>query len=163
MDSHAYLLHYPQKPIVLTRSLDLIGYNDRPSGQNFVVAVMTFMGYNMEDALIMNRTSVDYGLARAHFFRVYVAQENEYPGGLTDRITVPSPKLYDHKGDQYYTKLGPDGIIEPEVEVAGGDVLVGRESPPRFLGEERVMTPGALMRRDTSVQLRYGEKASWTW
>ncbi|ESQ24429.1 MAG: DNA-directed RNA polymerase subunit B [uncultured Acidilobus sp. JCHS] len=158
MDSHAYLLHYPQKPIVLTRSLDLIGYNDRPSGQNFVVAVMTFMGYNMEDALIMNRTSVDYGLARAHFFRVYVAQENEYPGGLTDRITVPSPKLYDHKGDQYYTKLGPDGIIEPEVEVAGGDVLVGRESPPRFLGEERVMTPGALMRRDTSVQLRYGEK-----
>ncbi len=158
MDSHSYLLHYPQKPIVQTRAMDLIGYNDRPSGQNFVVAIMTFMGYNMEDALIMNRTSVDFGLGRAHFFRVYTAQENEYPGGLSDRITVPSPKLYDHKGDQYYTKLGPDGIIEPEVEVNGGDVLVGRESPPRFLGEERVMGPGTLMRRDTSVQLRYGEK-----
>ncbi|MGC9072152.1 MAG: DNA-directed RNA polymerase subunit B [Acidilobus sp.] len=158
MDSHAYLLHYPQKPIVQTRSMDLIGYNDRPSGQNFVVAIMSFMGYNMEDALIMNKTSVDYGLGRAHFFRVYTAQENEYPGGLSDRITVPSPKLYDHKGDQYYTKLGPDGVVEPEVEATGGDVLVGRESPPRFLGEERVMGPGTLMRRDTSVQLRYGEK-----
>ncbi|MGC9210287.1 MAG: DNA-directed RNA polymerase subunit B [Acidilobus sp.] len=158
MDSHAYLLHYPQKPIVQTKAMDLIGYNDRPSGQNFVVAIMSFMGYNMEDALIMNKTSVDYGLGRAHFFRVYTAQENDYPGGLSDRITVPSPKLYDHKGDQYYTKLGPDGIVEPEVEVTGGDVLVGRESPPRFLGEERVMGPGTLMRRDTSVQLRYGEK-----
>jgi len=157
MDSHAYLLHYPQKPIVQTRSLEEIGYNERPSGQNFVVAIMPFMGYNMEDAIIMNKTSVDYGLGRTHFFRVYAVTENSYAGGLKDTITVPSPKLYDHKGDQYYTKLGPDGIVEPEVEVDGGDVLVGRESPPRFLGEERVMTIGALTKRDTSVQLRYGE------
>ncbi|WP_048813021.1 DNA-directed RNA polymerase subunit B [Acidilobus saccharovorans] len=157
MDSHAYLLHYPQKPIVQTRSLEEIGYNDRPSGQNFIVAIMPYMGYNMEDAIIMNKTSVDYGLGRAHFFRVYTVMENTYAGGLKDTITVPSPKLYDHKGDQYYTKLGPDGIIEPEVEVDGGDVLVGRESPPRFLGEERVMSLGTLTKRDTSVQLRYGE------
>lgn len=157
MDSHAYLLHYPQKPIVQTRSLEEIGYNDRPSGQNFIVAIMPYMGYNMEDAIIMNKTSVDYGLGRAHFFRVYTVMENTYAGGLKDTITVPSPKLYDHKGDQYYTKLGPDGIIEPEVEVEGGDVLVGRESPPRFLGEERVMSLGTLTKRDTSVQLRYGE------
>ena len=158
MDSHAYLLHYPQKPIVQTKALDEIGYNERPSGQNFVVAIMPYMGYNMEDAIIINKTSVDFGLGRAHFFRVYTVVENSYAGGLKDNIKVPSPKLYDHKGDQYYTKLGPDGIIEPEVEVEGGDVLVGRESPPRFLGEERVMSPGSLTKRDTSVQLRYGEK-----
>ncbi|MGC8566666.1 MAG: DNA-directed RNA polymerase subunit B [Caldisphaera sp.] len=158
MDSHAYLLHYPQKPIVQTRALEEMGYNARPSGQNFVVAFMSFTGYNIEDAIIFNKTSIDMGLGRAHFFRVYSATENDYPGGLTDRITVPSPKLYDHKGDQYYTKLGPDGIVEAEAEVEGGDVLVGRESPPRFIGEERVIGPGVLSKRDTSVQLRYGEK-----
>ena len=157
MDSHSYLLHYPEKPIVQTRALEEIGYNARPSGQNLVVAVMSFMGYNMEDALIMNKTSVDYGVGRAHFFRVYTAEETQYPGGLSDRITVPSPKLYDHKGDQYYTKLGPDGIVEPEVEVEGGDVLIGRESPPRFMGEERVTAASAMIKRDSSVQLRYGE------
>lgn len=157
MDSHSYLLHYPQRPIVQVRALDEIGYNARPSGQNLVVAIMSYMGYNMEDAVIMNRTSIDYGIGRAHFFRVYTAVETQYPGGASDRITVPSPKLYDHKGDQYYTKLGPDGLVEPEVEVNGGDVLIGRESPPRFMGEERVMSPETIVRRDSSIQLRYGE------
>ncbi|MCE4609826.1 MAG: DNA-directed RNA polymerase subunit B [Desulfurococcales archaeon] len=157
-DSHAYLLHYPQKPIVQTRMLSLMGYNERPSGQNMIVALMATTGYNIEDALVFNKTSVDYGLARAFFYRVYTAVENVYSGGAKDRITVPSPKLYDHKGDQYYTKLGPDGIVEPEVEVRGGDILVGRESPPRFMGEERVISPTAMIRRDTSIQLRFGEK-----
>jgi DNA-directed RNA polymerase subunit B len=157
MDSHSYLLQYPQKPIVQTRALDLIGYNERPSGQNAIVAIMSFTGYNIEDAIIFNKTSIDYGFARAYFFRVYSAQELDYPGGLSDRITVPSPKLYDHKGDQYYRKLAPDGIIYPEVEVEGGDVLIGRESPPRFMGEERVVSTALITNRDTSVQLRYGE------
>ena len=43
-DSRAHTLHYPQKPIVQTRFLDLIGYNDRPAGQNFIVAVLSFTG-----------------------------------------------------------------------------------------------------------------------
>jgi DNA-directed RNA polymerase subunit B len=158
MDSHSYLLHYPQKPIVQTRALELMGYNERPAGQNMVVALMSFSGYNIEDALIFNKHSIDMGLARATFFRVYTAQENAYPGGLTDKILVPSPSLEDHKGDEYYEKLAPDGIVEPEVEVRGGDVLVGRQSPPRFMSEERVITSTLLRRRDTSVQLRHGEK-----
>ena len=157
-DSHSYLLHYPQKPLVQTRALDLMGYNNRPAGQNMVVALMSFYGYNIEDALIFNKGSIDMGLARSHFFRVYTAVENDYPGGVSDKIRVPHPKLLDHKGDKYYRKLAPDGIIDPEVEVEGGDILVGRESPPRFMGEERVIGAGALIHRDTSVQLRFGEK-----
>ncbi|MCE4612484.1 MAG: DNA-directed RNA polymerase subunit B [Desulfurococcales archaeon] len=157
MDSHSYLLHYPQVPIVQTRALDLMGYNERPAGQNMIVAIMSFTGYNIEDALIFNKSSIDMGLGRAHFYRVYTAVENDYPGGISDRITVPSPRLIDHKGDKYYRKLGPDGIIDPEVEVEGGDVLVGKESPPRFMGEERVVGAAALINRDTSVQLRSGE------
>jgi DNA-directed RNA polymerase subunit B len=157
MDSHSYILQYPQKPITQVKTLDLIGYNERPSGQNAVVAIMSYSGYNIEDAVIFNKTSIDYGFARAYFFRVYSAQEQDYPGGLSDRITVPSPKLYDHKGDQYYRKLAPDGIIYPEVDVEGGDILIGRESPPRFMGEERVISTALISNRDTSIQLRYGE------
>ena len=158
VDSHSYLLHYPQKPIVQTKMLDLIGYNARPAGQNMVVALMAYTGYNIEDALIFNKTSIDYGLARAHFMRVYTAAQNAYPGGAVDEIKIPEPNLADHKGDEYYRKLAPDGIIDPEVEVQGGDVLVGRVSPPRFMGEERIMSGMAMAKRDTSVQLRYGEK-----
>ena len=160
MDSHSYLLHYPQKPLVQTLGLELIGYNKRPSGQNMVIAIMAFTGYNIEDAIIFNRFSADRGLARATFFRVYTATESIYPGAISDKIMVPPPGLHDHKGEQYYTKLAPDGIVDPEVEVTGGDVLVGRVSPPRFLGgESRIMSRTAFTtRRDTSIQLRYGEK-----
>ncbi|MCX8195760.1 MAG: DNA-directed RNA polymerase subunit B [Acidilobaceae archaeon] len=156
-DTHAYVLQYPQRPIVQVRNLEVVGYNDRPSGQNLVVAIMAYTGYNIEDAVIFNKTSIDYGLARAYFFRTYIAQEQDYPGGLSDKIGIPSPKLYDHKGDQYYKKLAPDGIVYPEVEVESGDVLIGRESPPRFMGEERVVSVSLISNRDTSVQLRYGE------
>jgi len=157
-DSHSYLLHYPQKPIVQTRMLGPIGYNDRPAGQNMVVALMAYSGYNIEDALIFNKTSVDFGLARAHFMRVYTATQNVYPGGTTDEIRIPEPNLIDHKGDEFYRKLAPDGIVDPGVEVRGGDVLVGRVSPPRFIGEERVVVGSMMAKRDTSIQLRYGEK-----
>ncbi len=156
--SHSYILQYPQIPLVQTKMLELIGYNVRPAGQNMVVALMATTGYNIEDALVFNKSSIEYGLARAYFYRTYTAIENVYPGGARDRITVPSPSLYDHKGDQYYTKLGPDGIVEPEEEVQGGNILVGRESPPRFMGEEKVLTYTSLIRRDTSIQLRFGEK-----
>ncbi|MCE4625278.1 MAG: DNA-directed RNA polymerase subunit B [Desulfurococcales archaeon] len=156
--SHSYILHYPQKPLVQTRMLEIIGYNARPAGQNMVVALMATTGYNIEDALVFNKSSIDLGLARAYFFRTYTAVENVYPGGARDRITVPAPSLYDHKGDRYYTKLGPDGIVEPEEEVSGGDILVGRESPPRFLGEDRVLAHSGLVKRDTSIQMRFGEK-----
>ena len=158
MDSHSYLLHYPQKPLVQTVGLELVGYNERPSGQNMVVAIMSFTGYNIEDALIFNRFSTDRGLARATFFRVYTATESVYPGGMKDEIKIPHPKVYDFKGEEYYEKLAPDGIVDPEVEVVGGDVLIGRESPPRFLGESRVVQGAAMNKRDTSIQLRYGEK-----
>ncbi len=158
VDSHSYLLHYPQKPIVQTRALELIGYNKRPAGQNMVVALMSYEGYNMEDAIIFNKSSIDMGLARSHFLRVYVATENEYAGGYKDTIGVPPPKLLDHKGEKYYTKLAPDGIIDPETEVEGGDVLVGRWSPPRFMGESRVISMAGSAYRDTSIQLRFGEK-----
>ncbi len=157
-DSHSYLLHYPQKPLVQTRALDLMGYNNRPAGQNMVVALMSYQGYNIEDALIFNKSSIDMGLARSHFFRVYTAVENDYPGGVSDKITIPHPKLLDHKGDKYYRKLAPDGVVDPEVEVEGGDILVGRESPPKFMGEDRAIGAAALVHRDTSVQLRFGEK-----
>jgi len=155
-DSRSHLLHYPQKPLVKTRAIDVIGFNNRPAGNNAIMAIMSFTGYNMEDAIIMNRSSVERGMYRSTFFRLYSTEEAKYPGGQEDKIMIPEPGVKGYKGAEYYRLLEDNGIVPPEVEVKGGDVLIGKVSPPRFLQEFKELAPEQA-KRDTSVVMRHGE------
>ncbi|MFP3232373.1 MAG: DNA-directed RNA polymerase subunit B [Sulfolobaceae archaeon] len=155
-DTRAHLLHYPQKPLVKSRMLDVIGYNERPAGNNAILAVMSYTGYNMEDAIIMNKSSVERGMYRSTFFRLYVTEEVKYPGGQEDKIMVPEAGTKGYKGKDYYRLLEDNGIVPPEVDVKGGDVLIGKVSPPRFLQEFKELAPEQA-KRDTSIVTRHGE------
>ncbi len=157
VDTRGQLLHYPQKPLVTTKHIGVIGYNERPAGQNFVVAVLTLTGYNIEDAVILNKSSVDRGLARSTFFRLYTTVEYKYPGGIQDEITKPPPSVKGYRGQRAYELLEDDGIVAPETPVVGGDVLVGKVSPPRFISAQEYAV-GGTTRQDTSIAVRHGEK-----
>ena len=158
MDSRAHFLHYPQRPLVETKPMEIMGFHKRPAGQNMVVAVLTMGGYNMEDAIIFNKYSIDRGLARSSFFRLYEAECYQYLGGQRDSIEIPSSGMRGYRGDEYYRVLEEDGIASVESEVRGGDVIIGRTSPPRFIEEYRELEARGPSRRDTSVSLRPSEK-----
>jgi DNA-directed RNA polymerase subunit B len=157
VDSRSHVLHYPQIPIVKTKPMEILGYNQRPSGQNCVVAVISFEGYNMEDALIFNKASIERGLGRSTFYRIYEAESRQYLGGLKDRFVIPEAGIRGFRGEQYYRLLEPDGIVSLEANTIGGDVLIGRISPPRFLEEYKEFEVKGPSMRDTSVDVRQSE------
>ncbi|MFH0849184.1 MAG: DNA-directed RNA polymerase subunit B [archaeon] len=157
VDSRSHLLHYPQKPLVTTKTMDTINYTQRPTGQNCVVAILSYQGYNMEDAFIINQSSVDRGLGRSTFFRVYEAECRQYLGGLRDKFEAPEPDIRGYRGERYYRFLEEDGIVSAESPVAGNTVLIGRTSPPRFLEEYREFDLKGPTKRDSSVSVRPSE------
>ncbi len=66
-ETRGYLLYYPQRPLVQTDVYNLLNLYKRASGQNFVVAVLSYSGHNMNDAVVVNKAAVDRGSAEAFF------------------------------------------------------------------------------------------------
>jgi DNA-directed RNA polymerase subunit B len=154
-----HLMLYPQVPIVNTKAMNLLGLEDRPAGQNCVVAVLPFDGYNIEDAIVLSKASVDRGLGRTFFFRIYDAEAKQYPGGMRDSFEIPNAEdnIRGYKGERAYRLLEDDGVVAAESPVKGGDILIGKTSPPRFMEEYREFESSGPYRRDTSIGVRPSE------
>ena len=167
-DTRQHILHYTQNSMTGTRAMDATNFIRRPAGQNFVVAILSHHGYNMQDAVIMNRGSVERALARSTFIRTYNAERKRFPGGQVDEIEIPGSGLDEVKGlksPEAYAHLENDGLPTPETEISSKpedrdrvpQVLVGKTSPPRFLEESHGAFLQAQERRESSMNVRHGE------
>ena len=154
LDTDVSILQYPQKPIVRSFVYDTL--NTYPVGQNLMVAIMTYEGYNMEDALVFNKGSLDRGIGRSFYFRPYSAIEMNYAGGLKDEIAIPDKDTTGYKTEASYSYLENDGIVYPEAEITNSEVLIGKTSPPKFLSEAREIS--VRTKKESSVALRQEEK-----
>jgi len=154
IDTDVNVLHYPQQPIVRSFVYDTL--NVHPAGQNVIVAIMTHEGYNMEDALVLNKGSLDRGLGRNTYYRPYTSIELNYAGGLRDEITIPEKDVSGYRTEESYRYLEDDGIVYPEGKLESGEVLIGKTSPPKFLSEVREIS--IKTKKEASSVMRQEEK-----
>ncbi|MBI4896516.1 MAG: DNA-directed RNA polymerase subunit B [Candidatus Aenigmarchaeota archaeon] len=157
-DTKADVLAYPQVPLINTILGDEVGLDNHAQGQNLVIAIMSYKGYNMEDGIVFNRASVERGIGRSFFFRSYVTEEKKYWGIDKDEIKIPDKSISGYRTEEAYAHLDSDGIINREIMVEAGDVLVGKISPLRFYGPMESFMVEAENRRETSEIIRPGEE-----
>jgi hypothetical protein len=83
MDTIANILYYPQKPLATTHSMEYLKFRKLPAGQNAIVAILYYSGYNQEDYVIMNQSSVDRGLFQSIYYRRYNGEYSILPTKTT--------------------------------------------------------------------------------
>ena len=139
MDSLTYNLVYPQKPLVDTKTIRLTGYDQLPAGQNAIVAVMSYSGYDIEDALVMNQASIDRGFGRCQVIKKFLVPLKRYPNGAVDRIVRPQVDDFNPR----FECLDHDGIAAPGERLLSGYYYVNKQVPVKTTGPS-INSTGAI-------------------
>lgn len=133
-DGLLYTMVYPQKPMVKTRSLDIINFDNIPAGQNACIAVMSYSGYDIEDAVVLNKASIDRGFGRCMVLKKTQASVRRYQNGTMDRTCgAPDPSGFPggEQDPRYcrYRAVDKDGLCLVGELMENGTVIVNKESP----------------------------------
>ncbi|KAI8374826.1 DNA-directed RNA polymerase II subunit RPB2 [Blakeslea trispora] len=151
MDTLANILYYPQKPLTTTRSMEFLRFRELPAGQNAIVAILCYSGYNQEDSLIMNQSSIDRGLFRSLFFRTYMDAEKKAGMMFMEEFEKPTRDTTLRLKHGTYEKLEEDGLIAPGTRVSGDDIIIGKTAPIPADSEELGQRTTTHSKRDAST------------
>ncbi|KAF5742469.1 DNA-directed RNA polymerase isoform 1 [Tripterygium wilfordii] len=137
MDTLLYLLVYPQRPLLTTRTIELVGYDKLGAGQNATVAVMSYTGYDIEDAIVMNKSSLDRGFGRCIVMKKYSAIHQRHGNDTSEFIMRPTRDAENKLTDNRMRVLDEDGIAAPGEIIRPNDIYVNkRPSWQTFKGPE---------------------------
>jgi DNA-directed RNA polymerase II subunit RPB2 len=156
-DAMSHILCYPEIPMVSPYMSKFYGAQSLPAGQNIVVAIMTYTGYNQEDSNMINRAALERGRFRSIFYRTYKDEERKnQSSGEEEKFCNPDPIETKHMKNAQYEKLAEDGFVPKDQYVTPDDVLIGKVVPLR-VPTGQVLPAGAKKHRDVSKMPRNNE------
>jgi len=129
MDKTAYVLNYPNRPLVDTRVMNMIQLNKIPSGTNVIVAIMTHTGYNQEDSLLINKGSIDRGMALVTVYHTEKDEDKQKINGDEEIRCKPDPAKTKGMKMGNYNKVNSKGVIPENVIVANRDIIISKITP----------------------------------
>ena len=126
-DHSAFVMTTTQKPMVSTWYGRQIAPEGLTYGANLIVAIACFTGYNQEDGVLVNKTSLQRGLFRTLKLVEEVAEEEDNQKTKT-KILFRDPRTYAGiklKSDAEYGYLDEDGLLPEGTMIKPGMVLFG--------------------------------------
>lgn len=128
MDKTSYVLSNPMRPLVDTRIMNILKLNNIPSGENVIVAIATYSGYNQEDSIIFNQGAIDRGLFSATIYRTEKDEDKKVHGDEELRCRADPTKT---KGMKFanYNKINNHGVVQENTLVNNNDIIIGKVVP----------------------------------
>jgi len=159
-DTIVHVLDYPQKPLVTTKPAEFMGFNKMPSGINAIVAIMSYTGYNQEDSVIMNKSSIERGMFTVTSYRTVSDVEKKCDMYTVESICIPPPSSiginegqpgYFHRKNGNYSLLDERGVIREKIYVNKGDIIIGKIMIKNSKS-------GDETKNDCSISIKQGEE-----
>jgi DNA-directed RNA polymerase II subunit RPB2 len=153
-DTTLHVLDTPQKPITRSEMVNCLHFDEMSHGANPVVAIMTFQGFNQEDSVILNKSSIDRGLFTTTTYKTIVEEEKKR--GNSDFESICLPKFQYRNRNYDYTHLNDAGLVwKKNTWLARGTVIIGKTTNKMIKKEDGSR---GLETSDTSITIKHGEE-----
>ena len=153
LDKNGYLLLSLTRPLVETRSMNILKMHEMPYGMNAIVAIACYGGYNQEDSIIMNRSAVQRGLFRGLYYTMYKDEEHRnVTSGREEKFMKPQKFNTRKYKNTSYAAIGENGIPILNATLQENDVVIGKVVNLRN-------DPGGYAYRDASTTHKNSETA----
>jgi DNA-directed RNA polymerase II subunit RPB2 len=154
-DTNGNLLHYPEKSLIGTRLTPIIHSDVIGTGINVIVAITVYDGYNQEDAIIINKKSLDNGLFNSCLYKTYEEREDIEENIEQEEIFYNPNELHEEddinniimKKEYNYQKLDKFGFIKKGSHLQPNDILIGKYT--KFVNDK-----GRVEYKDTSITVK---------
>jgi len=129
IDKMGVILNYGQTPLIKSRYLEYINNEEQPYGVNAIVAIMSYTGYNVEDAILINEGSVARGIFRTTYYSMYEAREesSKVSGMINSKFAnIQKNNVIKLKQGYDYSQLDDYGMIKENTELNDKTILIGK-------------------------------------
>ena len=129
IDKMGVVLNYGQTPLVKSRYLEYINKEEQPYGVNAIVAIMSYTGYNVEDAILINEGSILRGLFRTTYYSMYESREesSKITGSSSSKFAnIEKNNVIGKKKGCDYSQLDDYGLIKENTEINDKIILIGK-------------------------------------
>lgn len=130
LDTITYAVNNIERPMVYSQFSKYTNYDKLPVGNNAIVAIGCYTGYNQEDSIILNGNSVDMGMFRTTYYHVYKDEEKKIQSnGKEEKFCKPDPEYTKGIKPGNYDKLDERGFVRENEYVTSKDVIMGKKLP----------------------------------